>query len=198
MRQFEEATLHEEGVSPEQQKVEFVMPVIKTLGKQKLKIIKVKDGKDFKRDAPSPILGIPDERLKRKPISVNWYPRVQALSSIQDQENVALLNKGKFDAKHVAFLDVDQLYFDLQDYKNERGWDSLSIPRNTIEKLLMDGSWYQLYIPLDELEFRGFDQVFRWQEITSALLKKYADAYYKYEKAKWESDLLEYQDLSPG
>ncbi|HRN51119.1 MAG TPA: DEAD/DEAH box helicase family protein [Anaerolineales bacterium] len=196
MRQFEEY-LREEGISPEKQKVEFVMPVIKTLGKQKLKIIKVKDGKDFKKDAPSPILDIPDERLKRKPISVNWYPRVQALSSVEDQENVALLNKGKFDAKHIAFLDVDQLYFDLQDYKNERGWDNLGIPRNGIEKLLLDGSWYQLYIPPDELEFRGFDQVFRWQEIASTLLKKYTDAYYKYEKAKWESDFLEYQDLSP-
>ncbi|MBX3004595.1 MAG: DEAD/DEAH box helicase family protein [Anaerolineales bacterium] len=196
MRQFEEY-LRDEGVAPAKQKVEFVMPVVKALGKQKLKIIKVKDGKDFKRDAPTPILDIPDERQKRKPISVNWYPRVQALSSFEGQENVALLNKGKFESKHIAFLDVDKLYFDLQDYKGERGWDNLSIPRERIEKLLVDGSWYQLYIPPDEMEFRGFEQVFRWQEIASALLKKYADAYYKYQKAKWESDLLEYQDLSP-
>jgi len=196
MRQFEEY-LQDEGLSPDAQKFEFVMPVIKTLGKQKLKIIKVKDGKDFKKDALAPILDVPDERLRRKPVSVNWYPRVQALSSVDDQENVALLNKGKLDSRQIAFLDLDRLYFDLQSYKNERGWDNLSIPREQVEKLLQDASWYQLYIPSDELEFSEFDKVNRWQEIASALLKKYTDSFYKYERAKWESDLLEYQELSP-
>jgi hypothetical protein len=62
---------------------------------------------------------------------------------------------------------------------------------------LLDGSWYQLYIPADDLAFTNFEQVFRWQEIATALLKKYMDRFYKHKKAAWESDHLEYRELTP-
>jgi hypothetical protein len=62
---------------------------------------------------------------------------------------------------------------------------------------LLDGSWYQLFIPVDDMAFMNFEQVFRWQEIAIALLKKYMDRFYKYKKAEWESNHLEYQELTP-
>jgi len=196
MRQFEEY-LRDEGLSPETQKVEFIMPVINNLGKQKLKVIRVKEGMDFKKDGPKPALDLPDNLLRRKPVSMNWYPHLQAITSLEEPDITALLNPEKFTAQHIAFLDLDQVYFALQDYKTERGWHNLNISREKIAELLLDGSWYILYIPKEELDFQDFSQVHRWQEVATALLKKYTDAYFKHKKAGWERKYLEYQELTP-
>ncbi|MHA1279807.1 MAG: DEAD/DEAH box helicase family protein [Candidatus Helarchaeota archaeon] len=195
MRQFREF-LEDEGLSTEEEKVEFVMPVIENLGTQKLKVIKLKDGVDYKKQAPSPVLDHPDDKLKSKPVVINWYPRIQAISSIRMEEEVADLNERHFSERHIAFLDFDKLYFELEQFKNERNWHNLSIRRESLRPLLLDNSWYQLYIPQEELEFGNFQQVHRWQEIATGLLKKYCDAYYKYRKAEWESSFLEYQELT--
>jgi hypothetical protein len=46
------------------------------------------------------------------------------------------------------------------------------------------------------MRFRSFDQVRGWQEIAVGLLKKYCDRYYKYCKAGYEQDHLEYAELA--
>jgi len=195
MRQFREF-LEDEGLSTEEEKVEFVMPVIKNLGTQKLKVIKLKDNADYKKQGPSPVLDQPDDKLKRKPVVMNWYPRIQAISSLGMEEEAADLNQGHFSERHVAFLDFDKLYFELEQFKNERNWHNLSIRREKLKPLLLDNSWYQLLIPEDELAFNNFQQVHRWQEIATGLAKKFCDQYYKYRKAEWESNYLEYQELT--
>jgi len=196
MRQFREF-LEDEGLSTEEEKVEFIMPVIKNLGTQKLKVIKLKDGANFKKQGPSPVLDQPDDKLKRKPVVMDWYPRIQAISSINAEEKPAAdLNTGHLTDKHIAFLDFDKLYFELEQFKNERNWHNLSIRRENIKPLLLDNSWYQLYIPQEELAFNNFQQVHCWQEIATGLLKKYCDQYYKYRKSEWESSYLEYQELT--
>jgi len=195
MRQFEEY-LAEEGLSTETQKVDFIMPVIHSLGTKKLKVIKVKARKDFKQQGKRPMLGFPDDQLKRRPVTLNWYPHIQAISSLSVDDVAANLNQGKFTEQHIAFLNLSQIYFALQDFKADRDWYNLNISRENLRDLLLDGSWYQLYIPADDLEFMNFEQVFHWQEIAIALLKKYMDRFYKYKKAEWESNYLEYSELT--
>lgn len=196
MRQFEEY-LAEEGLPIKTQKLDFVMPVIPNLGTKKLKVIKVKSGIDFKQQGEKPMLELPDDQLKRKPVTMNWYPHVQAISSLSVDDIAANLNQGKFTGQHIAFLNLDQIYFALQDFKADRRWYDLNISRDNLRDLLLDGSWYQLFIPVDDMAFMNFEQVFRWQEIAIALLKKYMDRFYKYKKAEWESNHLEYQELTP-
>jgi len=197
MRQFEEY-LQDEGLSPETQKVEFVMPVLSNLGTQKLKVIRVKDSMDYKYHGPKPGLDLPGILLMRKPVSMNWYPRLQALSSLDEPGEAAVhLNQEKLTPQHIAFLNLDQIYFELQKYKTEREWHNLNITRQAIKALLMDGNWYQLFIPPDALHYHQFSQVYRWQEIATALLKKYLHTYYNHQKAKWENEFLEYQELNP-
>jgi len=196
MQQFKEY-LEAEGISTEKETVEFYMPVIKNLGKQKLKIIRLKEGLDFKHDGPQPALDLPDETLRKKPVEVNWYSRVEALSSISEPEMTAELNRTHFSARHTAFMNMDEIYFELEQFKSERGWYNLNIDREKIKALLDDTAWYKLYIPERELELTNFQKVYQWQEIAIAMLKKYCDRYYKYQKAKWESEHLEYRELTP-
>ena len=105
---------------------------------------------------------------------------------------------GLLEARHLAFMDWDSIYFDLARFKSERGWHNLNLPRDRVRGLLKTSDWYTLYIPPEELSFRSFRQVRRWEEIAAALLKKYVDGFYNYKRDVWERQQLEFRDLFPG
>jgi hypothetical protein len=198
MRQFKEY-LEEEGLPSNEDRIDFVLPVINGLGNLHLKTVRLKEGVDFKRQAPRPTLDQPDELLKPQKVILDWYPKIQALASAggQDPLQEAEKNRAILSEAHIAFLNPDKMYFEMQRFKNERAWFNLNLPREKILELLIHPEWYELYIPKDVLEFRSFEQVRQWQEIAIALLKKYCDRFYKYQKAAWENTYLEYADLAP-
>ena len=49
-------------------------------------------------------------------------------------------------------MDIEELYFDLQQFKSERAWYNLNLSKAGIPKLLTDCDWYVLYIPQEEME----------------------------------------------
>jgi hypothetical protein len=129
---------------------------------------------------------------------VDWYPKIQALASMRGQATLdtAAPNEAWFTPDHLAFLDVEELYFDLQMFKSEHAWYNLNLSMDRIPGLLTDNSWYVLHIPQEEMETRSFEQAHRWQEIASTLLRKYCDRFYKVRKAEFEKDHLEYRTLT--
>lgn len=197
MRQFKEY-LEDEGLPANEDRIEFVMPVVKNLGKKPLKTIRLRDGVDFKKQGPKPTLDTPDEHLKKSRLVVDWYPKIQSLASVRGQAmlNTAAPNEAWFTPDHLAFLDIEELYFDLQMFKSERAWYNLNLSIDRIPGLLTDNSWYVLHIPQEEMEARSFEQTRRWQEIASTLLRKYCDRFYKVRKAEFEKDHLEYRTLT--
>lgn len=197
MKQFKEY-LEDEGLPSNENRIEFVLPVVKDLGQKRLKTIKLKEGVDFKRQAPKPTLGLPDKNFRKNRVVVDWYPRIQALSSGKNQTPAQIAQRDEihFSDQHLAFMDVDEIFFGITQFKNERAWWNLNLSREEIRRLLLDSGWYTLYIPREEVEFRSFTQVFRWQEIAVTLLCKYVDRFYKNKKAEWEGDYLEYRDLT--
>lgn len=197
MRQFKEY-LEDEGLPANEDRVEFVLPVVKNLGKKPLKTIRLKEGVDFKKQGPKPTLDTPDEHLKKSRLVVDWYPKIQALASVRGQATLdtAAPNEAWFTPDHLAFLDVEELYFDLQMFKSERAWYNLNLSMDRIPGLLTDNSWYVLLIPQEEMEARSFEQAHQWQEIASTLLRKYCDRFYKVRKAEFEKNHLEYRTLT--
>jgi hypothetical protein len=197
MRQFKEY-LEEEGLSKDEDRREIVLPVIKNLGSKKLKMVRLRGGIDFKKHGPKPTLGQPPDYLIRHPVVLDWYPKLEVIASGTGRTNgqAAKRDQCYFEESHLAFLDFDAIYFELQQFKSERGWHNLNLPRNSLEALLRRKDWYTLFIPKEEMEFRSFQQVLRWQEIAVALLKKYLDRYYKFKKQEFEGSHLEYRELS--
>lgn len=207
MAQFRDF-LEEEGVPTNEHQTEFLLPVIKNLGTKKLKTIRLKKyidgistefGDAFRKLGPIPTINLPPNALKKNPLVLNWYPKIQTLQSrgAGGFESEMELNKTHLQEKHIAFLDLPKIYFDLQRFKAERGWYNLNIPYDIIKALLSDKSWYELLIPSAELEFRdSFGRVTLWQAIALSLLKKYVERYYSYAKQEWELPHLEYQDLT--
>lgn len=197
MRQFKEY-LEDEGLPANENRIEFVLPVIKNLGSKKLKMVRLREGIDFKKTGPKPALDKPPDYLVRYPVVVDWYPKVQAIASGAGLTNgqAAERDRGFFEEAHLAFLDFDAIYSELQEFKNERAWPNLNLSRGNLAPLLARKDWYVLRVPKEEMYFRSFQQILRWQEIAVALLKKYLDRYYKFRKQEYEGDYLEYRELT--
>jgi hypothetical protein len=197
MRQFKEY-LEEEGLPKNEDRIECVLPVIKNLGTKKLKMVRLKEGIDFKKNGPKPALGDPPDHLLPDPVVLDWYPKLQAMVSGGGQVGAQAVERDRcfFEESHLAFLDFDAIYFELEKFKDERGWHNLNLSRKDLATLLGRKDWYELLIPKEEMEFRSFQQVFRWQEIAVALLKKFLDQYYKFKKQEYEGKHLEYRELS--
>ncbi len=197
MRQFKEY-LEDEGLPANEERLEFILPVVKNLGRQDLRVIRVKEGIDFKKQGPKPRLDPPDALPARVMIVVDWYPRVQALASARGTAVPAppAPDEVQFTSDHVAFLDLDELYFDLQRFKSERAWYNLNLAKEALPALLLDPSWYVLYAPKELMEIRSFSQVRAWQEMATALLRRYCDRLYRLRKAEFENRHLEYRVLT--
>lgn len=207
--------LEEEGLPPNEQPHEILLPVLKTKWSKPLKTLKLKEkingvstrfGDPFKRFGPIPTLQAPsadptsrERYLFDHRVSLNWYPRVKAVRArgIAVEDDHADLNSAKLTKQHVALLDLDAVYFELLRFKAERGWNNLNITRGGIGDLLSNGDWYDLQIPASEMAFDSFERVRLWQELAISLLKKYCERYYTFRKKEWELPHLEYQLLSP-
>ena len=218
MAQFRDF-LEEEGLPTNDDRIEFLLPVVKNLGMQKLKTIRLKKtingvstefGDAFRKLAPVPTIAPPDlddpteaKQLHENRLVLNWYPKIQSMKSggLVGGDADAAPSETHLTARHVAFLDLDRLYFELERFKAERSWYNLNLTRRGIEALLADQSWYRLQIPETELAFASFEddsfgkKVRLWQEIAFSLLKKYMERYYIFRKRDWELPHLEYRDL---
>ena len=212
MAQFRDF-LEEEGLRANDDRIEFLLPVIKNLGTQKLKTIRLKktidgvrteSGNAFRKLAPVPTLAAPDpagdpstEYLQRNQVVLNWYPKIRAMKSsgLVGGDADAAPNETHLTSRHLAFLDFDRLYFELERFKAERGWHNLNLTRQGTEALLLDQSWYRLQIPSEELAGDSFKKVRLWEEIAVCLLKKYTERYYIFRKREWELPHLEYCEL---
>jgi hypothetical protein len=201
MEQFQ-SYLREEGVPAGEPPVEIVVPVRPQIPDRRLKAVRLKKGADFKREAPPPALGA-ERNPKVSQVSLDWYPKLRALES-RDARNRgldAVPEPGRLRPEHLAWMDLDAVYFELVRYKGERGWHNLSLTRDEVAALLCDASWYTLTIPAAELSLAdaGVPERRRiWQEIAVALLKKYCDRLYKAKREEYEAPFREYYDVGAG
>ena len=192
MEQFK-TYLEDEGFPTEDNLEEVIIPAISNLGKQKLKTIRLKKGLDYRHNGKKPFLSL-NQDIKRNKIIVDYYPRIQAqiANDIQVKQEQVKKQKHKLNVEHIEFLNFDDIYFDLQSFKNERSWFNINISKSEIKNILLDGSWYEILIPQEQLLFDSFDKVRTWQIISSDLIKKYCDRFYKVSKEQWEAPYREY------
>ena len=213
----------EEECLPDDERIEFHLPIVRNLGTQPLKTIRIRktingvsteSGGAFRKLGPMPTLRPPDEvpaddarereadYLQRNQVVLNWYPKIQAMdpaaaaSGEEGDDASAAPEKAHLQAAHLAFLDIDGLFFALERFKAERGWHNLNLSRAGIRDLLADTTWYRLLIPESALAADSIDKVRLWQEIALALLKKYTERYYTFHKREWELPHLEYRALA--
>ncbi len=202
MEKFREF-LKEEGLPGNERRKNITIPLNVTydFGK-KLKILRPKrkasDGKeyDFKKDAPVPTIGDVPKHLTDNPVIADWYPRIQAMRS-RGTALAARKDKVLLGEEHLALLDYDKLFFELEQFKRERSWYNFNITKNGIINLLRNPVWYTLYLPETRLKPTSFEDVLLLQQVASELLKRYCEHYYNYRKREYIEPRLELRDIAP-
>lgn len=104
----------------------------------------------------------------------------------------ATKNEAHFSPEHLAFLDYDAIYYEIQRYKTEKARHNVNVTKKGIYDLLNDNSWYKLLISEDELVIHTFEDYKRFERIAIALLTKYLDKLYYTERSRWESKVVGY------
>lgn len=186
MAQFREY-LEEEGLSGGST-IEFVLPVV-TLedGKRKrLKTIRKREEGEYNRKTCCSLSAEVPPGLQGK-VKVDAYPKLQVMAGTAFAADDGNKEINFFEPHHLAFLNFDEIYLELQAYKTERGWVNFSLSKNRIKELLSRRDWYQLMMPGSELTLpTSFHSSRQWQAIVVSLLKKYCEAFYKLKNEEHE------------
>jgi hypothetical protein len=196
------AFLEGEGIRKPDSRESVTIPVRMKLPGVPLITVRVPDNINFRKEKKT-TLGLSSEiRLEAEAVVLDWYPRVASKASkgVRLTQLVSHLHSGVLSAQHLAFMDFDAIYLKLQQFKAERGWHNLSLSRETARALLTppNNGWYKLYVPRETLACDRFEQVAEWEEIATALLKKYCDRFYKFQKDAYEAPHRIYRELDPA
>ena len=152
---------------------------------------------EFQQDASAVTIDFDSSEQNQKDnrIVVDWYPRIKSFSSRADQSTVVKDEVSLLDV-HLAFLDYTKLCFELEQFKNEKGWYNLNVTKQGLKKLLYQSDWYTLYLPKSHLQFSRFEDVLLIQRVVSELLKRYIEKYYNFCKRRFFETRLEFRELS--
>lgn len=195
--------LEEEGIRTDKEddfeEIDLNTMLTINFGKTKLKYLKLKEGKDFKQDFPHLQLEYQDEVPV---VTLNYYPRIQMRKSSGKAEPQYTypdhLNEEKIKSAYMEYIDWDEVYFALQQYKRTRGWNNLSFGKDTLMSIMQQQDWYQLQIEQKEIQPQEYAySVNLWQTLVISLLRLYVEAFYEMKKGKWTSMNLESSYLSP-
>ena len=167
----------------------IAIPTVNLLGQKRLKIVRLKEGYDFKKM----VTVKPETMMNGMHVKVDWTPKVDAIWSQRAGVNmVAEMTESKLYPKHLNLLNWNRIFFAIEQMKNERSWYNMEISVEMLQELMKNTDWYELTIQDADLEFHDFGRdVARWEEITIALLRGYIERAYKRSKGKWESKYLE-------
>lgn len=201
MEKFQQV-LEDEGLPGNEERKRITLPLNVThdFGK-KLKMLRPKKKKDgggyynFKTDGPVPSVGELPDYFDDHTVEVDFYPRIEAITSVSRTE-AGDKNTEELTEKHLALLDYDDLYFELERFKAERSWYNLNITKDGIRKVLEEPSWYELKIPESAANPSSFQQVERLQRVALELLKRYAVRLYNYRKRAFTEPRLELRELT--
>ena len=96
----------------------------------------------------------------------------------------------------LALVDWESVYLALFEYKEQKGWGNLIIrpdaPRNILKA---EKPVYRLVADENLVKPRKHTDKERLQETVVSILRKYADALYRYKREQWESNHLVYKTL---
>ncbi len=191
MEQFRKM-LEKEGVPSDSQEVRvIVLPVVKNKEAKKVKVLRVREGLSYKKDAAAPSM----KRADVGGVVLDCYAKIQFTASKTERGAIAQKHEGRLGKEQLAGVDCDAIYFELLAYKNERGWHNLNLSRAGVRELLAEADWYRLLIPEEDLKVHAFEDYGRFQRIAVALLKKYCERLYFAEKTKWERNRLETTEI---
>ena len=164
-----------------------------------LRVIAVKKGVSFKKQAARLLLAAPDDGfsryLNKNKVYIDCRIKVQTLESKFSAKSDSGTAEHVIDERYLAFLDYERIIDELDAYKREKLYHNISMHKDGLEAILRAGRWYSLIIPKSHIAVDGLEKLSMYTDFAVMALKSYIDKFFKYERAKWEDKFLEYQYL---
>ncbi|MDO5582314.1 MAG: DEAD/DEAH box helicase family protein [Planctomycetia bacterium] len=177
--------LAQEGLPGNDRNIRFTIPLNVTYDVGKgLKMLRPKINKstgrpyDFRRDGRSFNFedGLTSDMSK---VKVDWYPRIASIQS-QKADTETVREQAYFAPAQLSMLRWPELYYDLQQYKREKGWYNICLSTEGIKKVLQDRNWYELYLPDNQMNPSDYSGIQMLQQVALELLKKFMSGFWHY------------------
>jgi hypothetical protein len=187
--------LQNEGV-PSGEMLDFELPTIRdnSYKGKKLKVLRVREDKDFKKDVKRDLVLDTRDAITKKVI-VNYYAKAQVIGIVASNDYITKPYTYTFTAKDLALVDFDKVLLELIRYKNERNYFNLNIDKSNLKEFAKSGYWYMLEVPKEYFKITKFEDYKKVEDVFISLLKKYCDEFYKYHKQTYEKDFLVYKEI---
>ena len=200
------ALMTEEGAPTNDEVYTYTLPVLSRYGDlvgKKLCVVKVKDGVNYKKQSKRVILDIPDEQFKsyliKSPSKIDCRSKIQSVTSKGSGLAMELeTTPEEYSIPSIAIpvLDYNRIFFELETYKNEKGYFNISIVREKLREILEIDGWYKLIIPFSQLEVNSIQRLEAATDYAIIALKSYMDKSFRFQKEKWEDKYLEFSELT--
>lgn len=201
--------LEQEGAPTNDNITQVRLPVVKRYDAdqhRKLRVIRVKDGANFKRQARRLLLDVPHDDLfmnylLRNKTRIDCRSHIQGIDSVgafQMKIDVGNIPEHTIDEKYLPMLDWYRIYDELEEYKNEKGYYNLCLDRDRLASIMAVKDWYTLIIPDVYMQIDSITKLDAAADYAVMVLKSYMDKFFKFEKERWEAPLLEFAELEAG
>ena len=170
MKEFEEY-LEAEGVGDDERRELIFLPTIKLpefeRGELELHIIRPRaEMPDFKKAVKLTLSSL--EGKLNNLVLADWYPRLQKQSStLRSGGAAAEMNKEPLKKNHLAFLDWNTIWFELERHKRDKAYYNLLFGPLELSTMFKSSWWYEFYIPPGYLDFR-FDRMAKSSSSTTS------------------------------
>lgn len=191
--------LEQEGTPSNEMIHEFQIPVINRFNEiqdKELRIIRVKDDANFKKQSARIIMDIPDkgfgEYLLKSKTIIDCRSKIQSIDSTTSINYEVALEPQTIPNSILPYLNTQRIYEELQEYKSDRKFYNIIIVKEKLVEILSQHEWYGLLIPKNQLAINSYTKLEAFTDYAVLALKSYMEKFFKFEKERWESSRLEY------
>ena len=183
--------LDKEGVRVEQKAIP--LPVTWNFAKiTDLKMIRLRKDRKYEQSDDRPVLPDPDDKKRPRGVKLDLYSRLQSMESGgSGQSTGASKSRVRLKPIHTALFDRNRIYHRLLARKRINGWHNLAVSLQTVERLLANDDWYELWAPPEKENPTDVRQLRALEDIAIELITEYADEFWRERRRRWEHDNIE-------
>ena len=163
---------------------------------KKLRVIRLKKDANFKKQSRRLLLDIPQEDFLRYLVKsvtiIDCLSKIQSIHSTLSMNVQTAITPVNYPEDALELIDYQRIFDELEAYKNERGFYNICIDQSKLRDILSVQGWFKLLIPEKHLKIDSLARLDNLTDFAIMALKSYMDKYFKFEKERWETPLLEY------
>jgi hypothetical protein len=183
---------------PTEELFRITLPVLKDekWKNKKLKVLQLQKGKNYKKTEKLEFTLEKTNQVIIKKVFINLYTKAQSIGIKINNDFVSSANEYIFKREDLQYLNFDEIFFELLQYKRQKKYTNISVDKNILNNFANSQEWYRIEAPKSYFSISNFKDFEKIQSVFTSLLKKYLDSFYQYNKNFWEKDFMEYTEIS--